>query len=624
MDDTSSFVPLLIIIGLAFIVPLLLLRFRRLGLHIVVGEIIAGIVVGRSGFDLVQGHDPALELLSELGFVFLMFLAGMEMDFTGMSLTGLLRPRKGNWTPLQLGAVNFLLTLTLAAAVGLALAQLGLGQNAWMMTLILSTTSLGVVLPVLKETGLSTSLYGQTMLTAAMIADFATMLLITVLVAGISGSEYFEVLLIGVLFVAFFAIYRVLTLFFRGIPGFRRAIEELSHASAQIKVRAAFAMMLMFVVLSEALGTELILGAFLAGVIMSLLRTPDDAPLDSKLEAIGFGFFIPIFFIMVGVNFNFSAIIGSARSLALVPLLLAAAFAVKMLPALVFHLRFGWRESIAAGLLLSARLSLIIAASAIGLRLGIISESVNAAIILVAAITVTLTPVLFSRLTPGRSTAPAPIVIASAGELALEVAGRMRSHGEPVVLVDRDSGHVDHARQRGFEAHVGRLDEAGSAAMEFIERARAVICTSTDMEYNFRVCKLARLEYGIEHVVVQVSDPRDRERFARLGVMTLNPALDRVAMFALVGRNPALYQLITRTDDDKEVMEVVVRNTRFTNRPLSKMQLPGDMLVLAVRRRDELLVPQGQTQLSLGDKLTLVGSVGSIETARRLLGGRDG
>ncbi|MHB1003883.1 MAG: monovalent cation:proton antiporter family protein [Thermoleophilia bacterium] len=619
MEESYSYAPLLVVIGLAFIVPLLLLRFRRLGLPIVVGEIIAGIVIGRSGFDLVKGHDPVLELLSQLGFVFLMFLAGMEIDLSGLRIAGFFHPRKGQWSPLQLGALSFLLTIIIAAVLSLGLARLGGGQNIWMMTLILSTTSLGVVLPVLKESGLSSSLFGQVILTTAMIADFATMLLITVLVAVVSGGASFEILLIGLLFVAFFIIYRTLALFFKDIPGFRRAIEELSHASAQIKVRAAFAMMLVFVALSQALGTELILGAFLAGLIMSLLSTPDDAGLSGKLEAIGYGFFIPIFFIMVGVSFNFAALTGSARSLLLVPLFLAAAVAVKMLPALVLRLQFTWRECLAAGALLSARLSLIIAASAIGLRLGIISESVNAAIILVAAVTVTVAPVVFSRLAPRRSAVVAPIVIASAGELALQVAARLKAHGEALLLVDPDDDRVRHARSHGYDAEQARLDQGGAETGGYLERAHAVICTSTDTDYNYRISRLARQDYGVEHVVVQVNDERDRDRFQELGVMILNPALDRVAMFALVSRNPDLYQLITRTDDDKEVIEATVRNTRFTNQPLSRLRLPGDMLVLALRRRNELLVPQGDTRLSLGDRLTLVGSVESVDEARRLL-----
>lgn len=81
MEDTFSFIPLLIVLLLAFLVPLALSRFKRLSLPIVVGEILAGILIGRSGLGLVQAHDPVLEMLAEFGFVFLMFLSGMEIDF---------------------------------------------------------------------------------------------------------------------------------------------------------------------------------------------------------------------------------------------------------------------------------------------------------------------------------------------------------------------------------------------------------------------------------------------------------------------------------------------------------------------------------------------------------------
>jgi Kef-type K+ transport system membrane component KefB len=189
----------------------------------------------------------------------------------------------------------------------------------------------------------------------------------------------------------------------------RQALEELSHATAQIKVRLAFTMMLTFVVLSETLGAELILGAFLAGAIVSLLRRPEDAELVGQLHSIGFGFVIPIFFIMVGVDLDLTSLINSWEALVLAFFLLLAAIIVKFLPALTFRLAFNWRESLGAGALLSARLSLIIAASAISLRLGIISDALNAAIIVVAIITVIVCPPLFYRIVPaGRSTKVPP------------------------------------------------------------------------------------------------------------------------------------------------------------------------------------------------------------------------
>ena len=196
-------------------------------------------------------------------------------------------------------------------------------------------------MPVLKERGLSAGRFGQTILIAALVADFATMLLITVVVAAMSRGITPDILLIGLLFVAFFLVY-FFGSFFNRIQAVRVTMEELAHTPARIKVRLAFATMLIFVVLSEVLGTEVILGAFLAGVIVSLLRTPDDADLTHQLDAIGFGFFIPIFFVMVGVRFNLAALLTSKQAMVLAPVLLVAAVVVKLLPALVLRLAFGW------------------------------------------------------------------------------------------------------------------------------------------------------------------------------------------------------------------------------------------------------------------------------------------
>jgi Trk K+ transport system NAD-binding subunit len=330
----------------------------------------------------------------------------------------------------------------------------------------------------------------------------------------------------------------------------------------------------------------------------------------------GYGFFIPIFFIMVGVRFNLAALASSTQALFLVPLLLGAAILVKLLPTLLFRLRFSWRETLAAGSLLSARLSLIIAASAIGLRLGVIGEEVNAAIILVAILTVTFAPLLFIRLAHRAEQQTPPIIIASAGELGILVAEQLRTHGESVVLFSLDAEDIAKAQGRGLHAVLARLDQADPAVEPYLSRARALICTSSDMAYNYRVCQWVRATYGIEHLVVQVNDPQEHLRFTELGAVTFNPALDRVPLLALLARNPGIYELLVRNDDDKEVAEVAVRNADYTGRKLLELKLPGDLLILAVRRRDELLVPHGHIQLKVGDRLTLIGSLAAINQAR--------
>jgi Kef-type K+ transport system membrane component KefB/Trk K+ transport system NAD-binding subunit len=620
MEETRSFAPLLLVILLAFVVPLVLSRFKRLRLPIVVGEILAGIVIGRSGFGWVQQHDPVLDMLAEFGFVFLMFLSGMEVDFSNIGFSRPGRSRKGNsWGPLQLGGLSFVITLALSAVLGYGLLKADLVNNPWMMALILSTTSLGVVMPVLKERGMSAGFYGQTLLVSALIADFATMLLITVVVTALSTGLTFEILHIGLLFVAFFLMYHFGMFFFNRIGAVRQAMEELSHASSQIKVRAAFTMMLVFVVFSELLGAEVILGAFLAGAIVALLRRPEDADLVGKLEAIGFGFFIPIFFVMVGVDFNLNALVGSPQAMLLVPVLLLAAIGVKFIPALVYRIRFSWRESFGAGALLSARLSLIIAASAIGLRMGVISEPVNAAVILVAVLTVTGAPMLFIRLAPEQEDGQdRPILVAGTQDLGLRVAEQLRAHNEPVVVIDSDPQGVARAREFGLEAVVADMDRPDPAAEPYLEQARALVCTNLDTDLNYRICQLAHLHYGIDDMVAQVNEAGEIGRFESLGVTVHNAAVDRAHMLAMLARNPAAYHLLTRADDDKEVVEVLVREGYCDGKRLTELGLPGDVLVLALRRNGELTIPHGDTRLNCGDHLTLAGTLDSIESARMM------
>ena len=178
--------------------PLLLPMVRgQLAVPIVVGEIVAGMIVGRSGFGWVVPENGALELLKELGFVLLMFLSGMEIDFRSLRRPDPVHTsRQSHWRPLPLALLNFGATLVLAGAFAWGLKWIGATTDPWMMGLILSTTALGVVVPILKEAGLNQSLYGQTILLATVIADFVTMFLISVLVAVISRGLTAEILLV--------------------------------------------------------------------------------------------------------------------------------------------------------------------------------------------------------------------------------------------------------------------------------------------------------------------------------------------------------------------------------------------------------------------------------------------
>ena len=636
-ESAGSFTPLLIVISLAFVVPLLLTRFERLRLPIVVGEILAGIVVGSSGFGWVTHEDQLLTLLAEFGFVFLMFLAGMEIDFANLNIElpgtapgGAARAAispadsrdRRSFGPLSVGLLSFLLTLALSTIVGFVLLRMGLVSSPWMMALIMSTTSLGVVMPVLKEQELIRGRFGQTILITALVADFATMILITVVIATISHGLTLDILLISLLFVVFFLLYRLGIVSLNRVESLRRTLEELSHTTARIKIRGAFTVMLLFVVLAEVLGAEIILGAFIAGAMLSLLSTREDLEAMHQLEAVGFGFFIPIFFIMVGVDFNLGALVASTDALLLLPFLVLAAFVVKLLPALLFRLQFSWRETFSAGFLLSSRLSLIVAASAIGLNMGIISESVNTMIILVAIVTVTAAPLIFNRIVPRTAAATLrPIVVFGAERLGLQVAEQLLGHHEHVVLVDPDANLIARARQRsseGIEVLHANIDDEGEELAGHLDLAETVVVTLSDTDRNRHICHVARTRYGIGHIVTLVRETNRLVEFETLNVTVFNPSLDQAALLSLLARNPDIYELLTRTDDNKEVSEVWVHNPDYSDRSLRELELPGDVLILSIRRDGEFIVPRGNTQLEFGDHLTLVGTFDHLHEARAL------
>lgn len=405
-----DFKGLMIVMLASFLVPILVSRGKRMKIPIVVGELVAGIIIGPSLLGWVEFDGQAMEFLRNFGLAYLMFIAGMEIDFNMLArIAKKNSPKEGGSllrNPFVLGSISFALTLGLSFVISRQIVENGppLGATVTdptlMFTLILSTTSLGVVLPVMKEKMLSDTPFGQTVLFTALLADFVTMLLISLYATYIvSGGLDAKMLLVFLLFLVFAMLQRTTHMLSR-IPWISNLIEELSHATARIKLRASLALMVAFIVLADILQSEMILGAFIAGVFVSMVTEAKERRVEKDLEAFGFSFFIPIFFVLVGVEFDLNILLASEEAMLLVPILLGAAFAVKFLPALMFRFAFSWRETFAAGSLLSARLSLIIAASLIALDLAIIDDAANSAFILVAIISVTLAPMLFAAIQP--------------------------------------------------------------------------------------------------------------------------------------------------------------------------------------------------------------------------------
>jgi len=602
-------VPLLLVTGLAVAVPLIAARFRRVRVPVVVMEILAGIVIGRSGLNIV-GTIPTLDFLAEFGFAFLMFLAGLEVDFSlilpranGQKAAGeASEPLYRNVT--FLGAAVLVFTILLAGLASLGLVALDVARSAPLMGLILSTTSMGIVVPVLKERDMLVSEFGQALLVAALLADFVTLILIGVVVAfyekGLS-LDLLVILLLGVVFVALTRLGRLLERW-----NIQERISRLVDESTQIAVRLALALLVAWEVLAESLGLEIILGAFLAGALISLLSPKGDEILREKLDAMGYGFFIPIFFIYVGIGFDLQALLTSRTALGLVPLLIVLAYFVKMVPSLLYRLRFSWRETFSAGALLSSRLSLIIAASAIALELELVTSATNSAIILLAIVTCTLSPFLFNRIAPQPEDRERHgTILVGEGDLAGLLAQRLVRRGKTdLALVGDCSGRIYEALDSCVLTFQEALDEETLAAAG-AETAEALVAVDTDEKTNVRVARLARETFGIPNVIAVVSSREHYRVLRALGARWVQPSMSLLLAIEGALEFPAAFDLLTRMRGVK-VREAQLRNPELVGQALREVHLPAGALVMGIWREDEVIVPRGDTRLQYGDVLMLV------------------
>jgi Kef-type K+ transport system membrane component KefB len=379
-----TFTSLLVVMAVAFAAPLLLGLFPGVRLPAVVLELVTGIAIGPSGLGWVE-VDATIEVLAFIGLAFLLFLAGLEIDF--MRLRGRV---------LRLAATGYALSFALALGLSIALSGAGLVDTPLFVAILLSATSLGVIISVLKDAGEISSTFGQLVIAAGTIADFGAIILLSVFFTGEGGAGA-TLFLIGVLV----AMGAVVFLAVRGGEHSMRIREDLlrlQDSTAQIRVRGAVVLLVAFAAVAEALGLEVILGAFAAGALLSLLDRDEmmtHAAFRTKLEAIGFGVFIPVFFITSGLRFDLAALFASGSTIAMVPVFLAVLLVVRGLPALVLYRGVvSDRQAAVAGLFQATSLPFIVAGTAIGLELGLIDAAGSAALVASGLLSVVIFPAL--------------------------------------------------------------------------------------------------------------------------------------------------------------------------------------------------------------------------------------
>ena len=375
-----------------------------------------------------------------------------------------------------------------------------------------------------------------------------------------------------------------------------------------------------FVVLAELLGAELILGAFLAGMVISLIKSPQDDDLVHKLEAFGFGFFIPVFFIMAGVELDLGALFDSPTSLALLPVLFIVALVVKIGPALLFRRLLSWRETFAGALLLNTHLSLEIAVAVIGLRLGLLSPATNAAVIVFAILTVFLMPVLFNALQPPivEEEDKFILIFGAKGDFSYQVARELLDQGETVKFIEPDSALGDRTQQKGFEVISADINEKSLSKIGPPKIRNFLVLGTTD-ERNLSVSKAAVCA-GVETVTAMVNQPSEIPQFQEIGVQPFSPGVYRSALLSMLVRNPDMFNLLTSATDQQTIREYQLCNPGLDGKRVRHLQLTGDLLIVSISREGELLIPHGNMRVHLGDHMTVLGNIEALENVRILLG----
>jgi Kef-type K+ transport system membrane component KefB len=372
---------LLIILAIAVCSPLLCEWVPRIRLPIVVVEICLGILVGPQVLGWAAA-SPTLAVLSNIGLAFLFFLAGFEIDFPAI---------RGR--PLGLAAVGWFVSLIVCLVVGYALQTSRLVDSGLLVGAALSTTALGTLMPILRDARELPTRFGAYAVATGAMGEFGPILLIAVALSGGEGEHGGSVWLL-LLFTAMIVLAVFIALEYRP-PRLILVLQKKMHTSAQLPVRLAILVLAGLVVVARDFGLDAILGALAAGLIVSLASPGEHGKaLAHKLEGIGFGFFVPIFFVTTGLRYDLHGLLSSSKALLLLPMFLVLFLVVRGLPSLLARPDLDTRSRIALGFLSSTQLPLVVAIMGIGVESGRVSQETAASLVGAGMVSVLLFPIV--------------------------------------------------------------------------------------------------------------------------------------------------------------------------------------------------------------------------------------
>jgi Trk K+ transport system NAD-binding subunit len=438
---------------------------------------------------------------------------------------------------------------------------------------------------------------------SAVIADFSTLFLITIFsLLKENKNGLADALIMLSIFILAFLI-KVGVKFATKFKWINKTVNMMKHKPhIQMGIRGSFAILFIFLFLAEKLGVEIILGSFIAGILISKISKVESEVLSLKLDAMGYGFFIPFFFIYQGAKSKLP--IFSKEGILLFLIILVGSFLIKIVASLPLKLRFSTKETLAGGVLLSGRLSLIIAASIIGMKLGIIDSQMNSAIILLAAFSCVISPALFTIINKKKfSRAPGRIIVVGGGRVGSSIAKRLNEKHKNVVIIEKDENECKHLKNI-CSAEIYCISGLDIKVWEKIRptiKDVLLVVTNND-DVNIRVANIVQEKFGVYKIFARDNDPQNRELFKQNGIIPLiyTEALIKTIENAI--ESPTTFELLHGTS--KTISEKTV--DRLANKTISQSGIHSVVEVILIKRDDKWLYPSDDFLLKKGDILVFI------------------
>ena len=604
---------MLIIMLAALIIPIAMARFKVSSVPTAVAEIVAGILLGKSAFNIVQ-ETSSLTLLSSLGVIILMFLSGMEINFDLFKKVPGQKKRDPK-SPVSIAVLSFTAVIITAFILGVILYFMGLFSDILLATILFSTIALGVVIATLKEKEILGRPMGQTILLTAVLGEVIPMLALT-FYASIYGHNAGRLWLIVLLFLAAIILLR----------RFRQPyvwFNNVSKATTQLDIRLAFFLIFTLVTVAESVGAENILGAFLAGMVMKLLE-PSEAT-QEKLTSIGYGFFIPIFFIMTGVRLDLKSLFANKTALALIPILVACFIIAKLPTTLIYRRRFNARNSFAGGFLTVTTITLVLPSLQVAKNLHAITSTQSDAFILAAVIVCVLAPIVFNSTYKlnKEDLVKERVVIVGANTLTVPVAQQL-SHNWYVVrmLTDNQDNYKTFNSEVNDLKYIEEIDEQVLDAGKYFDTDVMVLGFRNDNK-NYQMAVLAK-KHGVKRVIASVQNPKVStdhiDELNRLGVEIFNSFVVQNSVLRSLIESPSVFEMLMSAHSG--LFEVTIHNQRYVGIELRSLPFIDQITVSRIYRKHKPISPSGDTVLEYGDHILYTGPYEIVNEVRQRLGRR--